>query len=127
MAGSKVEELGGGYFGCFQDIGTCAVGCLCPCITWGQAMEAAGEGTCLCHACAVYCVPCWLPFVTASGQTSVDRKLGGQGDGFLKACLCHCLCPHCAICMVARAVNKGKEQGLLKGVGAPEGDVEMTK
>ena len=123
---SKIEELGGSVFGCFDDVGICIMTCVCPCITWGQAMEDAGEGSCLVHAALVACIPCWLPLATSSNNETIDKKLGGQPPGFCSTCICFCCCSHCAICQTARAVKKGKEMGLLKPNGAPAVE-EMAK
>ena len=122
---SKIDQYGGGLCSCFDDIGICAITCLAPCVTWGQAMENAGEGSCLIHGVLLACIPCWMPVATAMNQENIDKKLGGQGKGFVSVCCTHCCCSACAICQVARAVNRAKAEGLLKN-GAPA-EEEMEK
>jgi Cys-rich protein (TIGR01571 family) len=122
---SKIEELSGGIFNCFDDMGICCyVYCCAPC-AWGQITEDAGIHSCMMGACLICCVPCWYPLGTSMNQEEIDKKMGGQGMGMGKTLLCQCCCGPCTICAVARAVKKGRETGLLK-IGAPQQE-EMTQ
>jgi Cys-rich protein (TIGR01571 family) len=123
---NKIEALGGGTFGCFDDTGICVMTCCCPCIQWGQSMEDAGMGSMLVNCLLITCVPCWNPVMTAMQTQDVDKRLGGPGDNLMGSLVCYCCCGPCAMCQLARAVKKGKEQGLLKAGGAPA-EEEMAK
>jgi len=90
-----------------------------------QALEDAGEMSCGLSVLAMCCIPCWNPFMTAKQITTIEEKLGGQ-PSYSKECLLMCFCTNCTICRVARAVNKAKEQGLIKR-GSPQADAEMAR
>ena len=123
---SKIDELGGGLFSCFDDIEICAITCLVPCVTWGQIIEGTNQGEMIIHAALVACVPCWHPCVTAITTDKIETQLGGQPKGFVTQCCCYCCCGPCTFCQVARAVKKAKATGLIKPRGAPAVD-EMEK
>lgn len=121
---SKVEELGGGVFNCFDDCGICVYTFFCPYCQLGQSLEDAGEQSCAVSCLLSCCIPCWYPIATSSQQETVDKKMGGQGMGYGKALLCQFCCGPCSVCRFARAVKKAKAQGLLRA-GAPQQE-EMT-
>ena len=47
MAATKLEEYGGSKWDCFSDMGVCLYTCCCAQCALSEALERAGEGSCI--------------------------------------------------------------------------------
>jgi Cys-rich protein (TIGR01571 family) len=91
---------------CFDDIGTCCLVTLCPCIQWARIVEWSIDDQspwwCFCLAyffCGDFRI--CLGMVT---RPAVRNKIGIQGE-FWEDCLIHCFAHSCALCQEARELK----------------------
>jgi hypothetical protein len=126
----KLEELGGGTFGCFNDFDVCCKVALCGCGTQIHYIDTVGryalmgrqenvdEATKCCGLCNI----CYITNV----EEKLNMKLGGSPDWWRK-CMCYYCCGSCRVCMFIRAMKElEKRNGQGGPAGAPQSE-EMEK
>jgi len=87
-----------GVFDCSNDIGTCLLSCICPCVVYGQMKSKLDRTSCFMNGCIyaiVANIGCYC-FLTGLFRGQVRRTYGIPGGSF-EDCLIHCFCSPCAM------------------------------
>jgi len=120
--GTALERWGGSICGCGDNCGTCCVALFCPCVVYGQNMQAMFGHRTSCAAQALFYLATWLIpaavgcpgcccFLTCTSRKQIDEKLSSQSSGSTlpendcNACCCHFFCEACALAQEARAIR----------------------
>ncbi|CAL4968605.1 unnamed protein product [Urochloa decumbens] len=108
-----------GLFDCFDDVESCCVTMLCPCITFGQVAEIVDHGSTSCGAsAALYTV---IASFTGAGVACIYscfyrsklRAQYGLEESPCPDCFVHFCCEHCALCQEYRELkNRGFEMSI---------------
>ncbi|XP_041013605.1 protein PLANT CADMIUM RESISTANCE 7-like [Juglans microcarpa x Juglans regia] len=98
-----------GLCGCFSDLKTCLVTCVCPCITFGQIAEIVDKGSTSCGASgALYALVCCVigcPCLYSCFYRSKMRQQYVLRQTPCCDCLVHCFCECCALCQEHRELK----------------------
>ncbi|KAJ7643320.1 PLAC8-domain-containing protein [Mycena polygramma] len=113
------REWSHGFFGCFEECGTCCFACVCPCVVYGKNKQRLShlqsensphpDGGDFCS------VPCWAHFalnaVTSLGcilacmnRGEVRERYGIDGGGCGDCCGSYC-CHACDLTQVSREIE----------------------
>ncbi|XP_024924283.3 cell number regulator 2-like [Ziziphus jujuba] len=90
-----------GLCNCGEDVSTCFVTCLLPCVTFGQIAEVVDEGKSSCvgqgiiYGLAMMIQCHWL--CSCMYREKLRSKFGLRGDACGDCCI-HCCCEPCALC-----------------------------
>ncbi|CAL4968604.1 unnamed protein product [Urochloa decumbens] len=119
QAHAPVAPWSTGLFDCFDDVESCCVTLLCPCITFGQVAEIVDRGSTSCGAsAALYTL---IIALTGSGfgciyscfyRTKLRAQYGLQESPCPDCCV-HFCCEFCALCQEYRELkNRGFEMSI---------------
>ncbi|KAI8901701.1 PLAC8 family-domain-containing protein [Globomyces pollinis-pini] len=104
-------EFHKGLFDCFSNCGTCLLAWCCPCVVYGQNMQAAQQKEgCFADAAVYFCVAALgcNSCLGAYGRDIVRESRGIEGQ-FITDCLVHACCVPCALTQErAELVHAGK-------------------
>jgi len=106
-------EWAHGLMGCCDDIGTCLIAWLVPCVTFGQNAEAAGTASSCVIGAVLFLIPlvnlvCW---VQTRGAIREQHGIEGSVISDILAIFC---CPLCAIVQEAQQVKSGPGAGVAR-------------
>ena len=128
MAGiGLLDEFGGSFFGCCEDVEGCCYTCFCPPCAMGEALSTANQGPCVVH-CVLISLPCIGMMYLASKVQTVDTNQGGDLNCLSECCILT-FCP-CEWCRFTRAVARAREKGVFaqpSHKGAPQAESAMAR
>jgi len=106
-------EWAHGLMGCMDDIGTCLIAWIVPCVTFGQNAEAAGTASSCLIGGILFLIPlvnlvCWFQ---TRGAIREQHGIEGSLVSDILAIFC---CPLCALVQEAQQVKSGPGGGVVR-------------
>ncbi|TPX71492.1 hypothetical protein SpCBS45565_g01148, partial [Spizellomyces sp. 'palustris'] len=96
-------------FDCFNNCGTCALACCCPCVVYGMNKKDLSRRSSWVGALT----SCFglHPCVGGGGRTTIRAKYNIRGDSCADCC-CHLLCTPCALTQERMEIDEMIAAGL---------------
>ncbi|KAI9892990.1 MAG: hypothetical protein M1814_000874 [Vezdaea aestivalis] len=122
-------------FDCFSPMGTCCLGCWCPCILYGKTgarlkdptlanHNAACNGSCWAFCGTMCCGVQWILTTLRRGDLRAQYNLpGSTATDLLLSCFCGC----CQIIQEEKEVERLTKPSANAGYQAPQGGMKYPQ